>query len=157
MANDWLEFDRRTKTNEQWKGEEKRKCDHSDDDTFDLISDTRRAIEEHKVEMEKLFSGVADQIEDNSKRIDEMSKSTIAVIEKQNALIKELRDMFNKAFPEGDAEAHRRAHESWIEKDKAEREMWSKLKQNTINWLVIAVLSWVGLILWGSFVQGPLK
>lgn len=139
-----------------WPGPERRvDFAAADAETFNLIMDTRVAVEEHKKEMQQQFREMKEELDNHSHRVEKLSESTLTVIEKQNALIKELKDAFVKAFPEGDAESHRKAHEEWIEKDRADKEFWVKLKQNTINWVVIAILSWVGLVLWGAFVQGP--
>jgi len=141
-----------------WDGHERRKPANSTEaETFNLIMDTRQAVEEHKLEMQEQFHEMKKEMETHSRKVENLSASTLSVIEKQNVLIRDLKDAFIKAFPEGDAESHRRAHEDWIEKDKADREMWAKLKQNTINWVVVAALSWVGLVIWGAFVQGPHK
>lgn len=139
-----------------WPGPERRvEFAAADAETFNLIMDTRVAVEEHKKEMQQQFKEMKEELDNHAHRVEKLSESTLTVIEKQNALIKELKDAFVKAFPEGDAESHRKAHEEWIEKDRADKEFWIKLKQNTINWVVIALLSWVGLVLWGAFIQGP--
>ena len=139
-----------------WDGNERRKlANTAEAETFNLIMDTRQAVEEHKLEMQAQFHEMKREMETHASKVERLSESTLSVIEKQNVLIRQLKDAFTKAFPEGDAESHRRAHEEWMEKDKADREFWAKLKQNTINWVVVAVLSWVGLVLWGAFVQGP--
>lgn len=139
-----------------WPGPERRvEFAAADEETFNLIMDTRVVVEEHKKEMQQQFKEMREELDNHAHRVEKLSESTLSVIEKQNALIKELKDAFVKAFPEGDAESHRKAHEEWIEKDRADKEFWIKLKQNTINWVVIAILSWVGLVLWGAFIQGP--
>lgn len=139
-----------------WPGPERRvEFAAADEETFNLIMDTRVVVEEHKKEMQQQFKEMREELDNHAHRVEKLSESTLTVIEKQNALIKELKDAFVKAFPEGDAESHRKAHEEWIEKDRADKEFWIKLKQNTINWVVIAILSWVGLVLWGAFIQGP--
>ena len=139
-----------------WSGPERRaEFATTEAETFNLIMDTRVVVEEHKKEMQQQFKEMREELDNHAHRVEKLSESTLSVIEKQNALIKELKDAFVKAFPEGDAESHRKAHEEWIEKDRADKEFWIKLKQNTINWVVIAILSWVGLVLWGAFIQGP--
>ena len=139
-----------------WSGPERRaEFATTEAETFNLIMDTRVVVEEHKKEMQQQFKEMREELDNHAHRVEKLSESTLTVIEKQNALIKELKDAFVKAFPEGDAESHRKAHEEWIEKDRADKEFWVKLKQNTINWVVIAILSWVGLVLWGAFIQGP--
>lgn len=138
-----------------WNGEERRRGSEGDAETFTLIVETRKAVEDHKEEMQAQFRDMKAELDSHAHRVETLSASTLSVIEKQNVLIRELKEAFIKAFPDGDAESHRRAHEEWMEKDKADRELWTKLKQNTINWVVIAILSWIGLVLWGAFVQGP--
>jgi hypothetical protein len=63
---------------------------------------------------------------------------------------------FVKAFPEGDADGHRKAHESWIRKEAEDREFWLRLKSNVINWAVIAALGWAGIAIWAAVIKGPL-
>lgn len=139
-----------------WPGPERRVEFAADDaETFNLIMDTRVAVEEHKKEMQQQFANMRKELDSHATRVEKLSESTLTVIEKQNVLIRDIKEAFTKAFPEGDAESHRRAHEAWLDKDRADKEFWIKLKQNTINWVVIAILSWVGLVLWGAFVQGP--
>lgn len=139
-----------------WSGPERRvEFAAADAETFNLITDTRVAVEEHKKEMQQQFKEMKEELDNHAHRVEKLSESTLSMLQKQNTLIKELKDAFVKAFPDGDAESHRKAHEEWIEKDRADKEFWIKLKQNTINWVVIAILSWVGLVLWGAFVQGP--
>ena len=139
-----------------WSGPERRvEFAATDAETFNLITDTRAAVEEHKKEMQQQFKEMKEELDNHAHRLEKLSESTLSMLQKQNTLIKELKDAFVKAFPDGDAESHRKAHEEWIEKDRADKEFWVKLKQNTINWVVIAILSWVGLVLWGAFIQGP--
>lgn len=139
-----------------WPGPERRvEFAAADAETFNLIMDTRVAVEEHKREMQQQFKEMKEELDNHAHRVEKLSESTLTVIEKQNALIRDIKEAFTQAFPEGDAESHRRAHEAWLDKDKADKEFWIKLKQNTINWVVIAILSWVGLVLWGAFIQGP--
>jgi len=141
---------------ENWDGAERRVTFAvAEAETFNLIMETRVAVEEHKQEMQRQFQGIKEELDLHANRVEKLSESTLTVIEKQNLLIREIKDAFTKAFPEGDVESHRKAHEAWIEKDKADQEFWLKLKQNTINWIVIAILSWVGLVVWGAFVHGP--
>ena len=141
---------------ENWDGTERRVTFAvAEAETFNLIMETRVAVEEHKQEMQRQFQGIKEELDLHANRVEKLSESTLTVIEKQNLLIREIKEAFTKAFPEGDAESHRRAHEAWLDKDRADKEFWIKLKQNTINWVVIAILSWVGLVFWSAFIQGP--
>ena len=139
-----------------WPGPERRvEFAAADEETFNLIMDTRAAVEEHKKEMQQQFKEMKEELDTHANRVEKLSESTLSMLQKQNSLIKEIKDAFTKAFPEGDVEEHRRKHELWEQKEKEDREFWLKLKQNTVNWAIIALLSWVGLILWGAFIQGP--
>ena len=141
---------------ENWDGAERRVTFAvAEAETFNLIMETRVAVEEHKQEMQRQFQGIKEELDAHATRVEKLSESTLTVIEKQNVLIRDIKEAFTNAFPEGDVESHRRAHEAWLDKDRADKEFWIKLKQNTINWVVIAILSWIGLVLWGAFVQGP--
>lgn len=139
-----------------WPGPERRiDFAASDAETFNLIMDTRVAVEEHKKEMQQQFKEVKEELDAHANRVERLSESTLSMLQKQNLLIREVKEAFTKAFPEGDIEEHRRKHELWEQKEKEDREFWLKLKQNTINWMIIAALSWAGLILWSAFIQGP--
>lgn len=138
-----------------WNGEERREVPgrrhHPESETFNLISETRAMVEKQ----EERITLIGRELKGVSDKIDDMHNDYISALTKQNVTIEEIHKLFKAAFPEADAEGHRRAHESWIAKEKQDKEFWLKLKQNTINWIVIAVLSWVGVILWAAFLQGP--
>jgi hypothetical protein len=70
-------------------------------------------------------------------------------------MVKETHALFQKSIPGGDAEGHRRAHETWMEKDKAEREFWMHLKKQVVGWGITAALAWFGMIVWAGFLKGP--
>lgn len=61
------------------------------------------------------------------------------------------------AFPEGDPDGHRKAHEAAIERAKASAAFWKDLRNSVAKWGVIGFLGWVVLTLWHQFLQGPAK
>lgn len=137
-----------------------------DSETFNLISETREMVEKQEAEMAKQFGVIHKELRDQNaasnerheklgERLEHISESTLHAINLQNTTIQEIHKLFKAAFPEADAEGHRKAHESWMAKEKEDREFWLKLKQNTVNWGVIVLLGWIGLALWSAFLTGP--
>lgn len=145
----------------KWEGPERRH-----DITLEVLKEMREWFAQHEKDERMKFDELQAEIRANRldtearhqeivDRMEHMSKSTLNVINEQNHALNEIHALFRKAFPEGDAEKHRSAHEDWIARDKADKEFWLKLKQHVINWAVVALLGWGGLILWAGFLQGP--
>lgn len=109
----------------------------------------------HEAADERKFEAVQEELRQSRLRMEEMSKSTLAVVMEQNRVVTEIHTMFSEAFPEGDVESHRRAHEKWIKKAEADEQFWLKLKQHVVNWAVVAVIGWIGIALWAAFLRGP--
>lgn len=146
-----------------WTGDERRSIDGV---TLKLMTEMRLVIENHEKKEAVTFNELKAEIKENRTESDarhtevldrftEMQRSTMALLQTNNTTVNEIHKMFKEAFPEGDVQAHRKAHESWIEKDKADKEFWVKLKGDVIKWAVLAVLGWGGIVLWAAFVQGP--
>lgn len=147
----------------QWAGEERRGIDGV---TLKLMTEVRIAMEAHEKKEEATFREIKAEIKGNRvesdirheeilARFSQMQASTMGLLQTNNSTTNEIHKMFKEAFPEGDVQAHRKAHESWIKKAEADKEFWLKLKQSTVNWIVIAVLSWIGIVLWAAFAHGP--
>ena len=146
-----------------WTGEDRRGIDGI---TLKLMTEVRVAMEAHEKKEEATFKELKAEIKENREesdvrhaevlnRFNHMQTSTMTLLQTNTNTTNEIHKMFLKSFPDGDMDAHRRAHESWIKKADAEKEFWMKLKQNTINWIVVAVLGWGGIALWAAFLQGP--
>jgi len=135
----------------EWIGQERRK--HPDAETFNLISETRTMV----LRQEERISQVSNEVKTVSAKIDLMHTEHMDAVTRQNVTIDEIHKMFKAAFPDGNVEEHRLKHISWEKKEQEDRDFWVKLKQNTINWVVIALLSWGGFALWVAFLQGPHK
>ena len=112
------------------------------------IAEIKDDIDAHTIKSERRH-------EELTKRFDTMSQSTMNLLQANNQTVKDVHKMFKSAFPEGDAESHRRAHEQMIEKDKAEREFWMHLKKQVVAWGITAALAWFGMLVWAGFLKGP--
>jgi hypothetical protein len=135
--------------------------------TLKLMAEVRATLEKHEKMEEETFSELKDDIrahqhasnlrhKELTDRIDQMSNSTLNAIRDISATARETHELFKKSIPNGDPEGHRRAHETWIKKSEQEEKFWLDLKKNVVNWIAIAVVSWIGLVLWAAFLKGPM-
>jgi hypothetical protein len=147
----------------EWTGDERRGIDGI---TLKLMAELRAVMEKHEQGENKTFNDIKIEIKDNRNeserrhsevldRFAAMQTSTMALLQANTSTTNEIHKLFKEAFPQGDAQAHRKAHEHWIEKDKTDREFWLKLKQNTVNAIVLAAAGWIGLAVWAAFLKGP--
>lgn len=60
-----------------------------------------------------------------------------------------------KAFPQADAEGHKRAHEALIKQAEAKEKMWSELRMSVAKWGLLGLLGWAALSMWHTFLAGP--
>ena len=60
-----------------------------------------------------------------------------------------------KAFPQGDAEGHKRAHEAEIKAAEAKEKMYSELRMSVAKWGLAGLLGWAAISLWQAFLLGP--
>lgn len=103
--------------------------------------------------------GLVTQI--NSK-IDELgAKFTNHVendVEERKQLLKEILDA---AFPDGDADGHRRRHEAELVKLEARAAFWKKMAEQLAEKGLLIFGGWllyvVGTALWAAFIAGPPK
>lgn len=148
----------------EWNGIDRRK--QADYIFLELMVETKKMMEDHERREESTFQVLRDELlhtrseserrhEELTKRFDSMSQSTLSLINANNATTQEIHKLFKLAFPEGDAEAHRRAHEAWIAKATKEEEFWLDIKKKAVGAVVTAVVLWVGVVLWGAIVAGP--
>lgn len=147
----------------EWDGTERRGVDGV---ALQLMVEVRKAMDKHEEDEKKVFTEIKDLIKEKdeasqerhaelSGRFDAMQQSTSSLLFENNRTTTEIHKLFKAAFPEGDAAAHRKAHESWIEKDKAEKEFWLKIKTDAIKTVVVGVMIWAGMVLWAAFLKGP--
>ena len=131
-----------------------------------LMEAVQEMFSDHVREEMSRYSAIQDEVRANRlaserrhddvvSRLDALSHSTISIIEKQNALITELSKTIKRGFPGEDPDGHRRAHETIIQDEKDRREFRLKLKHGVVQWVVIIVLGWLGIVVWNAFLQGP--
>ena len=130
------------------------------------MAETREMVEQIEAHMETKFADVDRNLkkyseaselrhEELTRRIEQMSMSTITAIADNKKLAMDVSKLVSSAFPGGDAESHRRAHEAWIKKTEKEEEFWMHLKKQVVGWGITAALAWFGMIVWAGFIKGP--
>jgi hypothetical protein len=59
------------------------------------------------------------------------------------------------AFPDQDADGHRRAHEAWIKKTEASAKFWDDMRASIAKWGAISLLGFIAIAVWRSALVGP--
>ena len=137
-----------------------------DDLLIRLMGEVRVMLAHHElVEGEKLneikreiASRSKESIErhnDLADRFEAMQKSTLALLQSNNSTVIEISKLLKSAFPDGDLERHRMAHERWIKKDEDDRKFWMDIKKQVVGWGLTAAIAWASLLLWAGFLRGP--
>ena len=62
-----------------------------------------------------------------------------------------------KAFPEGDADGHRKAHEAQMIAIEARAEFWKKMLFEVGKYGIVGVIGWLVVKVWVAFLAGPNK
>ena len=135
-------------------------------DTLEVVQVMKEWLDKHEEEEREIYREIKADImktrEDSEKRhdatisrLEQLSKSTLAVVNEQNRALKEIHALFKSAFPDGNGEAHRLAHEKWIKKAEQEEEFWMDVKKKVVGWAAVAIIGWVGIAIWAAFLRGP--
>ena len=66
-----------------------------------------------------------------------------------------LEDMMGKAFPNGDPEGHREAHESQMAAIRDRAAFWKTMLIEVSKYGILGVLGWLVFHAWAAFVKGP--
>lgn len=61
------------------------------------------------------------------------------------------------AFPDGDADGHRKAHEAQMTAIMNRAEFWRKMAFEITKYGLIGLLGWLAVHAWLAFLQGPTK
>ncbi|MBC8642140.1 hypothetical protein IAG25_35635 [Caballeronia sp. EK] len=77
--------------------------------------------------------------------------SSLAVLEKDLKVVKELVDDLAKGFPGGDPDGHRRAHEAQIRKAEARAKFYEDLRSKLVERGLWALILFIGVALWQYF------
>ena len=68
-----------------------------------------------------------------------------------------VRKISEDAFPDGDADGHRKAHEAQMNAIIARAEFWKKMVFEITKYGLIGLLGWLAFHAWMAFLQGPSK
>jgi hypothetical protein len=66
-----------------------------------------------------------------------------------------LEDMMGKAFPNGDPEGHREAHEAQMAAVRDRAAFWKTMLIEVSKYGILGVLGWLVFHAWAAFVKGP--
>src|ERR1035437_4945757 len=96
---------------------------------------------------------------------EKMQDATLAYMQVEGDTVREIKDGlarlekqvdgFVKAFPEGDAEGHRRSHEDQIEKARDSKAFRKAIKLALAISSVLGIAIWIGVLVWKGFLLGP--
>lgn len=64
-------------------------------------------------------------------------------------------DILRKALPDGDAEGHRRYHETVIAKIESQKQFYDKLLLELVKYGLLGFAGWAAYALWQAFLKGP--
>lgn len=67
----------------------------------------------------------------------------------------ELKAVVTSAFPEGDADGHRRHHEAVIKAAEERADFWKTMRKELGKYGLVGFTGWAAYALWQSFLQGP--
>jgi hypothetical protein len=59
------------------------------------------------------------------------------------------------AFPNGDPDGHRAAHDAWIRKAESQAKFWQELKSSVFSWGALGVLGFLAIAAWKYALEGP--
>ena len=52
------------------------------------------------------------------------------------------------AFPDGDPDGHRKAHEAWIRREQARAVFWERIRDEAVKWGIFGVIGFVVMAVW---------
>ena len=86
--------------------------------------------------------------------VEKIHDNVIAIDQKLAIGLAEIRV---EAFPEGDADGHRRHHEAIIKAAEDRAKFWQTMRIELSKWGLIGFAGWAVYALWNSLLQGPHK
>jgi hypothetical protein len=69
----------------------------------------------------------------------------------------DMQEMLSNAFPQGDADGHRRHHEAAISAAERRAKFWTTMHVELAKWGLLGFAVWTVVHLWQAFLQGPQK
>jgi hypothetical protein len=95
----------------------------------------------------------------------DLQRESVATMKSGGAAVQDLKDSllrvetkvekFMSAFPNGDADGHRRAHEDQIKVGDKNEIFWGKIKFTLVALLLSGAVVWISIVLWKAFLMGP--
>lgn len=151
------------KTPTEWDGEERRGFDGL---VLRVMTEVREIMGIHEMVEKSIDESIREEIKNNRlesdirhtesmRRLESIEHSTIELVKGNTVVISDIHKMFKQAFPEGDVNEHRKAHEQLITKEREDKEFLMKLKQDLLKLIAIAALGWGGVVIWAAFLKGP--
>lgn len=70
-------------------------------------------------------------------------------------LATEVAKMMKSAFPDGDADGHRKRHELELQNLKSKIEFRDKMLFELTRWGLFGMLGWLAVVAWRAFLKGP--
>ena len=151
------------KTPTDWGGEERRGFDGL---VLRIMTEVREVMGIHEMVEKSIDASMREEIKNNRleadnrhtesmKRLESIEHSTMELVKGNMVVISDIHRMFKQAFPEGDVNEHRKAHEQLITKEREDKEFLMKLKQDLLKLIAIAALGWGGVVIWAAFLKGP--
>jgi len=97
--------------------------------------------------------GIVTQINSSLCKLDE--KLSMHITSETAILANEIARVMLKAFPDGDADGHRRFHEANVIKAEESAKFWRTLSVEITKFGLLGFLGWAGYALWKAFLMGP--
>lgn len=114
-------------------------------DLTQVKEDNAKAIEHLEQSMRYTHATLSEATERAAKAAEIAKESVKEVVEEAMA----------NAFPDGDVNGHRAAHEAWIKKVDESAAFWREMREELTKYGLIAFLGFVVVAAWQSFLQGP--
>ena len=71
------------------------------------------------------------------------------------SLAAEIKRLMERAFPDGDPDGHKAAHDAWIKKTEERAEFYKKMTFELSKGGLVVFAGWALLALWRAFLSGP--
>lgn len=105
-----------------------------------------------------ILQSIHDDVQDVKKTQKEMGETlTDHINTEPQEWADQLTLMMKSAFPNGDPDGHRKAHEDEMATIAARAEFWKKMLFEVSKYGVIGVVGWLAYTIWVAFLQGPSK
>ena len=111
-----------------------------------LVRGIDEKLTHHMRDEEAEIRSQSEAVEENNRRIDAMSSSIHAYMEKND---------ISKAFPNGDLIGHRVAHDEWIQTMQAIRGVFVDAGKAIAKAGIIGLTVFIVYAMWNGFLQGP--